>query len=165
MANSTKIKIIGAGGHGIKLLSHVLAEIVAERGQEATLNLDYDAAVRGGNVGAEITISEGHVTNPFIEQPDILIMLAPSKESIDDVPHVILDAACAVNKPDEHIETYNFPELANQIGNIRVLNMIVLGRILKLLGIDKSSIDFSQYITKALDLNLQAIDTGYNLQS
>lgn len=45
-----KIILAGEAGQGIKLMAHILANILAKSGKEVALNLVYDAAVRSGNI-------------------------------------------------------------------------------------------------------------------
>ena len=66
-----KIVLAGEAGQGIKLMAHALANILAKLGKEVALNLVYDAAVRGGNIRAEIVYSDEPIEVPFFEEADI----------------------------------------------------------------------------------------------
>ena len=67
-----KIKLVGTGGQGIKLLGHVLGNILAELGYNVSLNFEFDTSVRGGNISADLIYSDGTIECPIIDDADIL---------------------------------------------------------------------------------------------
>lgn len=162
MEYPVRIKMIGAGGHGIKLLGTVLAKIFADSENNTSLNLEYDAAVRGGNTTADIVIAKGKIQNPVVEQPDLLIITSPCNYDFSQVTAVWVDEKTAIQ--GKNVKVFPFFNLAlSELESNRVGNMIILGAILKFLQIDKDKIDFAKYLKKFLELNLKAIDLGFNL--
>jgi len=157
-----KFKIIGAGGHGIKLLGTVIAKIAVSRGQNATLSLDYDSAVRGGNTEADVVISDQKISNPVVEHPDLLIMTSDNHYDATRTKTVWADEG--VVKPPKGADVFPFFAVAREkLQSSRVGNMVLLGKILSFLEIEQKDVDFSLFIKKSLELNLKAIEEGYQL--
>ncbi len=157
-----KFKIIGAGGHGIKLLGTVIAKIAVSRGQNATLSLDYDSAVRGGNTEADVVISDQKISNPVVEHPDLLIMTSDNHYDATRAKTVWADEG--VVKPPKGADVFPFFAVAREkLQSSRVGNMVLLGKILSFLEIEQKDVDFSLFIKKSLELNLKAIEEGYQL--
>ncbi|HNT30562.1 MAG TPA: 2-oxoacid:acceptor oxidoreductase family protein [bacterium] len=155
-----KIKIIGAGGHGIKLLSTIFVKVMSDLGREASLSLEYDSAVRGGNTAADIVISDKKILNPVIETPHLLISTANNNFQTDTVPTVWIDDG--VTSSSENAKAYPFYATArDELQNVRVGNMIILGALLKYFDVKLEQVDFSHYIRKYLELNLRALNIGY----
>ena len=157
-----KFKIIGAGGHGIKLLGTVIAKIAVSRGQNATQSLDYDSAVRGGNTAADIVISDHEISNPVVEHPDLLIITSDNSFDASLAKYVWADEG--VQKPPKGADVFPFFIVAREtLQSTRVGNMVLLGKILNFLEIEQKDVDFSLFIKKSLDLNIKAIEEGYHM--
>ncbi len=135
-----EIIIAGFGGQGIISVSKLLAQMAMNAGKEITLMPSYGAEVRGGTANCMITIAEREIACPVIGKPDSLIMM--NETSLNKfAPRLkkggllVLNSSMIDNVPqlDETIEVIAVPadELAVQLGNPKVANMVALGAYLQ----------------------------------
>jgi len=163
------IKLIGSGGQGIKLLGHVLGNVLSEIGYQVSLNFEFDTSVRGGTVSADLTYSDEKVENPIIEDIDILLVLegkselAKRKAKTVIVEKSICNTECI--KCDLRCEGKQIPfyDVANkQFGSPIYMNMIALGIILKHIGINPEKVDLKNGLpARYIEQNVAAIKYGY----
>ena len=78
-----KIVLAGEAGQGIKLMAHTLGNILAKMGKEVSLNIVYGAAVRGGEITAELIYSDEKIETPFFDKADLGVCLSKSKKGHD----------------------------------------------------------------------------------
>ncbi len=135
-----KIIIAGAGGQGIMLLGKVLAEAVMREDKFVTWLPSYGAEVRGGTAHCMVIISSAEIGSPYIKEADTLIIMnEPSlkkfKNRIKNTGLLIVNSSLAGNIKDAdkkiHILRHPFTDLAVELGNIRIANMIALGCFIK----------------------------------
>jgi 2-oxoglutarate ferredoxin oxidoreductase subunit gamma len=163
------IKLIGSGGQGIKLLGHVLGNVLSELGYHVSLNFEFDTSVRGGSVSADLIYSDEKVENPVIDEIDILLVLegqselkkTKAKEVI--VEKSICDSECV--KCDIRCEGMQIPfyDVANKkFGSPIYMNMLALGIILKHIGINPEKVNLKNGLpAKYIEQNIEAIKYGY----
>jgi len=169
---SKKIVLAGEAGQGIKLMAHVLADILAKLGKEVSLNLVYDATVRGGNIRAEIMYSDDPIDVPFFEEADIGLQLAKTPDPSVRAKHVLIESSacnaecqkCELRCPAS--DRIPFEKLATEQFNSPIfVNMIALGRLLSKIGINIETVNFaSEFPSQFLDENIKAIRYGYTYQ-
>ncbi|MBU6391679.1 MAG: GNAT family N-acetyltransferase [Planctomycetota bacterium] len=169
---SKKIVLAGEAGQGIKLMAHVLADILAKLGKEVSLNLIYDATVRGGNIRAEIVYSDDPIDVPFFEEADIGLQLAKTPDPSVRAKHVLIESSacdaecqkCELRCPAS--DRIPFEKLATEQFNSPIfVNMIALGRLLSKIGINIETVNFaSEFPSQFLDENIKAIRYGYTYQ-
>lgn len=169
---SKKIVLAGEAGQGIKLMAHALASILAKLGKEVAMNLVYDAAVRGGNIRAEIVYSDDPIDVPFFEEADIGLQLSRTLDPSVRAKHVLIEASacdaeckkCELRCPAS--DRIPFEKLATEQFNSPIfVNMIALGRLLSKIGINIETVNFaSEFPSQFLDENIKAIRYGYTFQ-
>jgi len=169
---SKKIVLAGEAGQGIKLMAHALANILAKLGKEVALNLVYDAAVRGGNIRAEIVYSDETIEVPFFEEADIGLQLSKTLDSTVRAKHMLMESSacdmeckkCDIRCPVS--DRIPFEKLATEQFNSPIfVNMIALGRLLSKIGINIETVNFaSEFPSQFLDENIKAIRYGYTYQ-
>lgn len=168
--------IAGFGGQGVLLAGEVLANAFMLANKFVTWYPSYGAAMRGGTVNCEIVMSDTEVT--AVNKKDLDFLVALNQLSFDKfLPKLKKGATVIANstlikkfKPIEGI-TYIFApisELAAELGNVKMANILSLGVLAKQLGFD--SLDL---LEKALDtvlpphrkhllpLNFKALKLGY----
>lgn len=132
----TKLILRGKAGQGIKLLSRILVEILKDKKYNIALTTNYSPFVRAGDSNAFIIFSKDKIENPLIDKPD--------KE---------------YNLSNKSLEI----SLLARYNNKKVLNMILLGKILKEFNIKLSNKDIKKYLRdKFSEENLKAINSNYN---
>lgn len=169
---SRKIVLVGEAGQGVKLIAHALSNIMAKLGKEVALNLIYDAAVRGGNIRAEIIYSDEPIDVPFFEEADIGLQLSKTPDVAVRAKRMLIESSAC---DDECIrcelccpasERVPFEKMAAEHFNSPMfVNMIALGRLLSMIGINIEKINFdSEFPKQFLDDNIKAIRYGYTYQ-
>jgi len=184
------ILIVGVGGQGTLLTSRILGSVAMELGYDVKMSELHGMAQRGGSVVTYVKMGE-KVYSPIIEEQEADIILAfeelealrwnkflkkdgmmvVNTQQIDPMP-VIIRKAEYPEKITEKLEgTYpqtiliNALDIAKKLGNVKVVNVIMLGKIAKLLEIDErlfiKAIEES-VPPKLLDLNRKAFAEGYN---
>ncbi len=164
------IKLLGSGGQGIKLLGHVLGNILAELGYHVSLNFEFDTSVRGGSVSADLIYSDKKIENPIISEVDILLQLEGKQSEIKKikakemiVEKSICDTECV--KCDIRCEGKQIPfyDVANKkFGSPIYMNMLALGIILKHIGINPEKVNLKNGLPeKYIEQNIAAIKYGY----
>ena len=87
MDSTVKIKIFGIGGQGVKFMSKLLAQAFQDK--KVTISIAYDSAVRGGNIEADIVLSNKEILNPFVTNPNIVIDLKTNSIKVQDTTYSI----------------------------------------------------------------------------
>jgi 2-oxoglutarate ferredoxin oxidoreductase subunit gamma len=167
-----KIKIAGEGGQGIMLLAHILGNILTALNYNVLLNFEFDAAVRGGKISADIIYSEYKIENPVIEKADILLYLSGLYKDIFEAENIIIDkklcdsetfrnkVVCkeGIKIPLTHIANTKF-------GSPVFINMLALGQILRLIGINIEKINIEKKLpVKFINENIEAIRYGFSFR-
>ena len=166
----------GFGGQGILMMGYVLAYAAMNEGKSVTYLPAYGAEVRGGTAHCTISIGDEEIASPIASVPDYLaIMNAPSLEKFQNMLKKHGD--CLVNtslvqkdsiRKDIEIYKLSVSEMAENLGDIRCANMIMLGAFLKVSGLVKpESIlgvlekTFAGKKKKVVERNEQALWAGY----
>jgi len=172
-----RIIIAGSGGQGIMLLGKVIAEAAMRMGRFVTYLPAYGPEVRGGTSHCMVTISDESIGSPCINEADSLIILnEPSlkkfKNKIKKQGLLILNASLAKAPSLKGIKVLPFPftDLALNLGNIKVANMVALGVYLSVKKIIKAQVVLDVFNTMApagdkeiLDTNREALSEGEKL--
>lgn len=184
------ILLVGVGGQGTILASKLLTTGLMEAGYDVKMSEIHGMSQRGGSVSSQVRYGD-KVESPVIEvgSADILVSfekmetlrwlkyLKPSGKAVvndyeissmpilsgkvdypegiieelsSKVKTIVIDAACQ----------------AEVLGNSKVMNVILLGAIVKSMGLEH--INWEKIIRdnvkpKFVDLNLKAIEVGMNL--
>lgn len=187
MSDVKNILFVGVGGQGIILASKVLSKGLIDAGYDVKMSEVHGMAQRGGSVTTQIRYGE-KVYAPIIGigQADIIVSfekmeamrwieyLKPNgKIVVNDYaipPAPVLSGKAEYPKGiiedlKEKVKTINIDAAkeAKELGNIKTLNMIMLGALIKAMGIDE--IDWESVIKeevkeKFVDINLKAFNIG-----
>ena len=165
-----KIKLTGTGGQGIKLLGHVLGNILAELDFNVSLNFEFDTSVRGGSISADLVYSDEEIENPIIDEADILLQLGgsqPDAMRIRAKERIIEKKICNVECTKCDIKCAGkqipFYDVANKkFGSGIYMNMLALGIILKHIGINPEKVNLKKGLPERyIEKNIEAIKYGY----
>ena len=168
------IIIAGSGGQGIMLLGKIIAESAMRENKHVTWLPAYGAEVRGGTAHCTVIISDKEIGSPYIRKADTLIIMnQPSLEKFHG--RLVLNGLFILNS--SLIETarsknksffkYPFTQIAIELGNIKVANMIALGfyiakkKLINMATVLKVIQDFAPEDKKGLiEINRQALLRG-----
>lgn len=185
------IMIVGVGGQGTLLTSRVVGAAAVKAGYDVKMSEVHGMAQRGGSVITYVRIGKS-VNSPIIEKGEADILLCFEKlealrwvdyvkktgtiiindQQIDPMPVIIGKA----KYPDDILEkirgkfsgvrVIDALEVARRLGNIKVLNIVMVGLMAKSTEIEKEIWHEAIRETvkaKFVDLNLKAFDEGYQL--
>ena len=160
----------GSAGQGLKTLDNILSKIFFNEGFNLHASKDYMSRIRGGHNFVKIRIDDQKKVNGPKEQEDILLAL--NKETIKLHRENLSNEGLIIYNGEieqEDIISLAAEEIAKEIGNKKVANIVFVGYLLKLLGLDlalaKEVITdyFASKGEKIKEYNLKALDKGYEL--
>lgn len=168
--------IAGFGGQGVMLMGNILAYAAMREKKRVTYMPVYGVEMRGGTANCTVVISDGEIGSPVIHRPvSVVAMNLPSLEKFG--PRVKKGGLLVVNTsliPEKEvtfkgIELLMVPtrELALEVGNERLTNMVILGAIVQKCGlIALKSLKKALYAAldlryhKMIPMNEEAIERG-----
>jgi len=153
-----RIVFTGIGGQSVRVISHVLALALKELGYEVALLFDYDSSIRNTRISAYLTYDQKPIENPMIDEADILLRLHEKGDQLIAQKTICDTGLCT----DEEVR---FGMLGiEKFGQAIFGNMIALGRLMRLIGIDISHVELERLLPKSyLKENLKAIQIGYDM--
>ncbi|MFC1800555.1 2-oxoacid:acceptor oxidoreductase family protein [Nanoarchaeota archaeon] len=169
-----KITIAGFGGQGVVLLGNTLAYGALFEGKHTTNMVSYGAEMRGGTANSTTIISDNEILSPVVDKPSIaIIMNQPSLDKFE--PKVEEKGVIFVNstlikskveRSDLVVVEVPATEIANELGNVRIANMVMLGAFIaktKLLSLETAKKALAKVLESKKDLieiNETAIERG-----
>jgi len=188
---TTSILLVGVGGQGAILTSKILAAGLLSRGYDLKMSEIHGMSQRGGSVTTQIKFGEKvYAPNIGLGEADYLASfekvealrylpyLKPGGTIVTDdyeIPSMPVATGMAAY-PEGVIDELKrlVPDttvvpagtLALAMGNLKVQNIILLGALIKVMGL--KDIDWagfvSQYVPeRARELNLKALESGLNI--
>ena len=145
-----QVRIAGFGGQGVLLLGEVLAEAGLDAGLEVSWLPSYGPEMRSGTSNCHVRLASHEIDSPLVTSPNVLVaMNEPSLRKFDQSVRpggwILYNgdefpADCA--RTDVHVLALPFTHLADQLGDPRASNMIMLGAVLEIAGVlPQASID------------------------
>lgn len=135
--------IAGFGGQGVVLAGTLLAQAAMEHGLHVTFMPVYGPEMRGGTANCTVVISDEEIGSPIIQSPVGLIALnRPSLEKFQPrladggvlvLNTSLMDADLADAKRVK-ASAVDCNEIAERVGNSRMVNMVALGAYAKASG-------------------------------
>lgn len=166
----------GFGGQGILLIGNLLAYAAILEGRQASYFPAYGVEKRGGAATCTVVVSDDEVGSPVIGQPSaalILNQLSMEKyfDRIRPGGFCLVNSSLVDNSPtsrtDIEILTLPLNEMALEVGDARLVNMITIGAYAEHTGaVALASLkDALQDVLpernhRFIPLNIQAIDLG-----
>jgi 2-oxoglutarate ferredoxin oxidoreductase subunit gamma len=175
-----EILIAGSGGQGVLSAGKILAQAAVEQGKFVTYYPSYGAEIRGGTANCTIIISDKEIASPVCANPQtMLVFNAPSYRKfagrIANTGLLLINSSlCAEPVPPANsgIKLVNVPasELAQELGDVRSTNIIMLGVYAQLTGlVTRDSLTsairlFFGNKKDIVELNLKALEKGFGLK-
>jgi 2-oxoglutarate ferredoxin oxidoreductase subunit gamma len=168
--------IAGFGGQGVMLMGNILAYAAMAEKKRVTYMPVYGVEMRGGTANCTVVISDREIGSPIIQKPvSAIVMNRPSLEKFG--PRVKKGGVLVVNASlipkkalrFKGIECLMVPsrELALEVGNERLANMVVLGAAVQKSGVvNLRSLKKALYPAldhryhKMIDINISALERG-----
>ena len=187
--NDTKsILLVGVGGQGTILASKILSEGLARKGFDIKMSEIHGMSQRGGSVSTHVRYGT-KVSSPIVSEGEADVLVAFEKsEAVRWLNYLKKDGWLVVNNyeikslpvltglaeyPDgvveqleksvDNIKVFNATQIARELGNERAQNIVLLGALIKALGIadmDWDSVLEQLMPAKVLELNKKALRKG-----
>ena len=173
----TKAIISGSGGQGVLSMGSTLATAAMLEGQFVTYLPSYGVEVRGGTANCAVAVSDEEIASPVASSPEVVIaMNQPSfvrfQGALQSGGLLCADSSLVhTESARSDIEILAVPtsELAEQLGSIKVANMIMLGALVRassIISYDAMVENLAEILgkgrAKLLDLNKKALAVGYD---
>lgn len=170
------VVIAGFGGQGVLLAGNLLSYAALDEGKNVSYYPSYGVEKRGGSTTCTIVIADGAVGSPVVGHPSVLVTL--NQASLDRFgTHVRAGGICILNsslvdaatldRKDIQIVSVPMNEIAMELGDPRMVNMVALGAYVALTGAVKIP-SLADALKEALPernhrfipANLKAIEVG-----
>jgi 2-oxoisovalerate ferredoxin oxidoreductase beta subunit len=144
------VRVAGFGGQGVLLLGELLAEAGLDAGLEVSWLPSYGPEMRSGTSNCHVRVSSHTIDSPLVTLPDVLVaMNEPSLRKFDASVRpggwVIYNGDAFPEdcmREDVHVLALPFTRLAQELGDPRACNMIMLGALLEIAdALPQASID------------------------
>jgi 2-oxoglutarate ferredoxin oxidoreductase subunit gamma len=173
-----EILIAGFGGQGVMSMGQLIAYAGMNEGKNVSWLPSYGPEQRGGTANCAVVVSDEKVGSPLVSHPTAAIVLNnPSYEKFE--PKVRNGGLLIVNaslisktsrRTDITVLNIKATDLANELGNSKVANMILLGAFLEETDIlsDHSILEALKKVLSPekhslLDINERALILGRSL--
>ena len=136
---TSKMFISGSGGQGIMLMGQMLTHAAMLEDKSATFFPSYGPEMRGGTANCTVVISDKTVSCPLIFESDFVVaMNLPSlirfEPTLKPGGTIFLNSTLIhQNATRDDISVVDVPanQLAMDLGNVRVANIIMLGEFVR----------------------------------
>ena len=131
----------GFGGQGVLTMGKLLAYAAMKEGKEISWMPSYGPEMRGGTANCMVNVSDSAIASPIVNAYDIAVVFnLPSLKKFE--PKVkkggilIWESSTIKENPvRDDIRTYAVPAISKaseELNNIKVMNMIALGALIKI---------------------------------
>jgi 2-oxoglutarate ferredoxin oxidoreductase subunit gamma len=132
----------GFGGQGIVMMGYLLATAGMVEDKNVTCLPSYGAEVRGGTANCTVVISTEEIASPVASEPEYAVLMNnPSlirfQNQVQSGGTIFLNSSMIEARPIRgDLDIYAVPasDLAKQLGQDKVTNMVMLGALIKKSG-------------------------------
>lgn len=172
-----KTVFAGFGGQGVLSMGLNLAQAAMREGLNVTYLPAYGAEIRGGTANCTVAVSDEEIASPVASAPEFVV--AMNRPSMVHFQHQLqsggvffLNSSLVNIEPTRgDIEVVRLPAngIAEQMGNARAANMIMLGAFVRKSNLVKLETLFEVLKgtfgkkEKLIAVNKEALLAGYNL--
>jgi len=168
-----QVRFAGLGGQGIILMGEILGEAAVIEKKFVGQTSTYGSEARGSACKSDVVISDSWIDYPEVTEADVLACMSQGayeqhKAKINpstgiiffDSPMVKVDPSSSL----QHIPVPATEKALKEIGNQMVANMILLGAVVKALGLVKEEslrqVVSNRILPSFLELNMRALALG-----
>ncbi|MBP7796700.1 MAG: 2-oxoacid:acceptor oxidoreductase family protein [Elusimicrobiales bacterium] len=170
-------RLSGFGGQGVVSAGVLLAYAGMLDNKNVSFFPAYGAEMRGGTANCSVVVSDEQVASPVVTAPDVAIVFnEPSFAKFEPLVKkggVLIINTSLVNskstRKDIKIIEVPLNQMADKLGNSKVLNMIALGALSKVTNaVSKESLSeaipkvYKKLKPELIELNRKAVLEGYN---
>ena len=158
-------------------MGNMVANTAMLEGRYVTYFPSYGVEVRGGTANCTVAVSDEEIASPVASEPDFVVaMNQPSFARFQSILQsgglICVNSSIVDTSSARHdIEVLSVPttELAEQIGSVKVANMILLGAFIRassIISYDFMIKNLAQILgegkSNLIKLNKQALELGFN---
>lgn len=155
----TEVIFSGFGGQGVLFAGQMLSYAAMDAGKEVTWIPSYGPEMRGGTANCTVTVSDEEIGSPMVRNPQAVVaMNLPSLDKYEKLIKpgglLVLNSSIVEKRPtrtDIRVVLIPANELAEELGDKRLSNMILLGALVANLNLLEMS-----DLEKALEAHLPA---------
>ncbi len=133
----------GFGGQGVLMMGISLANSAMNKGYHVTYLPAYGAEMRGGTANCTVALGDEEIASPVASEPNYLIVMnAPSlfsfQNRVTSDGVVFLNSSIIKDRPNrKDVKVFCIPctDIALELGNSRVANIIMMGAFIKISGV------------------------------
>lgn len=169
-----EIIISGFGGQGIILAGYILGQAATIFDKKnATFVQDYGPEARGGSCRAQVIISDGQISYPYIDKPSVVVAMSQEAylkyaSGIHKDSFLLIDEELVkIDKPASS-KVFAIPatRIAQELGRTTVANIIMMGFLIavtEVVSLDAMKRSILQSVPKGTEeLNEKAFERGYS---
>ena len=135
----SEVIFAGFGGQGVLFSGQILAFAGMDAGKEVTWMPSYGPEMRGGTANCTVVIADEEIGSPLVQHPAAaVIMNLPSLDKYESQiakgGTLIVNASLVnreVQRTDLDVVMIPAQEIAESIGNRRLMNIVMLGALLQ----------------------------------
>jgi 2-oxoglutarate ferredoxin oxidoreductase subunit gamma len=173
----SKIVFAGFGGQGVLVAGYAVASAAMGEGKYVTYLPSYGAEQRGGTANCTVSIADEEIASPIASAPDCaVVMNQPSlirvRNQVAPRGKLLLNTTLvsgAVERDDVDVFYMPATKMAEEMGNIAIANMVILGGFLGITNYVKLSSVltilkdiFPPHRHKMIKINESAIQAGFD---
>lgn len=168
----------GSGGQGIMSAGIMLAHAAIDEGKHATYLPEYGPEQRGGSAKCTVMVSDTEIISPLTKKCDNLICMnaLSYKKFAGDLKSgglLVLNSSLIkdiAESDDVKILSVPVDDIALQLGNVKVANIVLIGALIGATDIVSKEIfiksleeKFKEKKPEILELNIRALEKGIEL--
>ncbi|MBN2258131.1 MAG: 2-oxoacid:acceptor oxidoreductase family protein [Anaerolineaceae bacterium] len=176
----TEVIVAGFGGQGVLFTGQLLSYAAMDEGKDVTWIPSYGPEMRGGTANCTVIIADEEIGSPLVRNPRAVI--AMNLPSLDKYEPVVLQGGLLVinssmvnrqvNRKDIRNVALPANDLAEELGDKKLTNMVLLGALLGNLDVipmDALKKALKEHLPerhhKLLPLNYQALEKGASFKA
>ena len=172
---TNEIMIAGFGGQGVMAIGKTLAEAGMKENKDVCWLPSYGPEMRGGTANCSVVLTDDAIVSPIVLEPtELIAMNLPSllkfEPTVKAGGTIFVNSSIITEKVSRtDVKAVYVPclEIAQELGNMKVANMVMLGAYIQAMGnlsfetIKEMLVHmFTGPKAKLVDLNIEALARG-----
>lgn len=171
----TSFVFSGSGGQGIMSAGIMLAHAAIDMGKHATFLPEYGPEQRGGSAKCTVIISDDEIVSPLTKKSNNFVAMNEQaynkfKDDVKEGGIMVLNSSRIASANDcGDVKAISVPvdDIALEVGNIKVANIVIIGALIGATGIVSKEVfvasleeKFKEKKPEILEMNLKALEKG-----
>lgn len=165
----------GSGGQGIMSAGMMMAHAAIDMKKHATFLPEYGPEQRGGSAKCTVIISDDEIVSPLTKKCDNLVAMNEQaynkfKDDIKEGGILVVNSSritSEINRDDVKVIAVPVDDIALEVGNIKVANIVIIGALIGATEIVSKDIfvasleeKFKAKKPEILEMNMKALEKG-----